>query len=129
MNQNNPRQRIRREEIRFNGINESVEFQTEEHSVFLPDGNIVSRERREAPVIQGVIPHQPTDIAGQCQSCLGFTTKLVICDQCRQVICLPCTSQRENKKVCPTCFQYLERRRWILILRKIFIEPFVERVG
>ncbi len=129
MNNSNPRQRIRREEIRFNGNNKSVEFQNEEHSVFLADGNIVSRERREAPVIQGVIPHEPTDVAGQCQSCSNFTTKLLVCDLCWQVVCLPCASQRGDKKVCPACFRYLERRRWILIFRKLFIEPFVEHVG
>ena len=129
MNHNNARQRIRREEIRFNGNSESVKFQNEEHSVFLENGNIVSRERRESPVIQGVIPHQPNDIAGQCQSCFGFTTKLIICEHCWQVVCLPCASLRKNKKVCPTCFRYLEHRRWILIFRKLFIEPFVERVG
>ena len=127
MSNSNPRQRIRREEIRFSGNTESVEYKNVEHSVFLDDGNIVSRERKEAPVIQGVIPHNPTDIAGECQSCLSFTTKLIICDHCWQVVCLPCASQRENKKVCPACFRYLERRRWILIFRKLFIEPFVER--
>ena len=129
MNNNNPRQRIRREETCYHGKDGSFVFQNEEHSVFLSDGDIVSRERRETPVIQGVVPHEPTDVAGQCQSCSSFTTKLLICDLCWEVVCLPCASQRAHLTVCPACAQYLKRRQWILILRKLFIEPFVERVG
>ena len=129
MSENNPRQRIRREETRYRGKDGSFVFQNEEHSVFLGEGNILSRGRTETPVAQGVVPHEPTDVVGQCQSCSDFTTKLLICDLCWQVVCLPCASERSEMTVCPACAQYLERRRWILILRKLFIEPFVERIG
>ncbi len=131
MSPNNSRQRIRREETRYRGKGGSFVFQNEEHSAFLSDGNIVSRERRESPTLQGVVPHEPTDVAGQCQSCQSFATKdmLMVCDCCWQVVCLPCASQRQNLTVCPSCAQYLARRRWIQILRKLLIEPFVEWIG
>ena len=128
MNDKNARQRIRREETRYLGRNGSLEFQVKEHSVFMEDGNIVSRERKDLPIVQGVAPHDPDDVAGQCQSCLSFTTKLLVCDLCWQVVCLPCASRRSGMTVCPACAQYLKRRRWLLIFRKLFIEPFVERV-
>ena len=129
MNRSNPRQRIRREETCYRGKDGSYVFQNEEHSIFLADGNIVSRERTETPVAQGVVPHVPTDIAGECRSCSNFTTKLLICDLCWEVVCLPCASRRAEMTVCPACARYLQRRRWILIFRKLFIEPFVERIG
>lgn len=128
MSVNNPRQRIRREETRYRGKDGSFVFQSEEHSVFLADGNILSRGRTEAPVAQGVVPHKPTDVVAQCQSCTDFTTKLLICDLCWQVVCLPCASRRSEMTVCPACVRYLDRRRWILILRKLFVEPFVEQI-
>jgi len=129
MNNRNARQRIRREEIRFNGTGKTIKFKNEEQSVFLNDGNILSREQREAPVLQGVAPHEPGDIAGQCQSCLEFTARLVNCEHCWQVICMPCATKRLDKVVCPACFRYLERRRKISFFRKLFIEPFLEKVG
>ena len=129
MDRSNPRQRIRQEETCYRGKDGSFAMKKEEHSVFMADGNIISRERIETPVTQGIIPHEPTDVAGQCLSCLDFTTELLICDLCWEVVCLHCASQRTERKVCPACARYLERRRWILILRKLFIEPFVERIG
>jgi len=124
----NPRQRIRKEETRFRGDGESTSHKIDEHSVFFDDGSIASKEYEEIQVLQGIIPHHREDIAGQCQSCLDFTTKLIICDHCWQAVCLHCAIKRENKIVCPACFRYLEHRRWILILKKLFIEPFVERI-
>lgn len=128
MRNRNPRQRIRKEETRFTGDGKSATHRTEEHSVFYDDGSIASKESEEAQVLQGIIPHNLEEIAGQCQSCLEFTTKLITCEHCWQVVCLPCANQRESQKVCPACYRYLERRRWILILKKLFIEPFVEKV-
>jgi len=128
---NNQRHRVRRDETRYRGDSGSVEFQSEEHSIFQDDGNIASRQRCESPVIQGLVPHEPTDVVGQCQTCQSFATRemIAVCDSCWQVVCRPCASQRQNMTVCPSCAQYLTRRRWILILRKLFIDPFVERVG
>jgi len=130
MNNDKPRQFIRRVEKTFHGKKRSFVFRREEHSVFLPDGNIISRQRAEAPVLKGVVPHEPSDVAGECQSCLNFVTEqmLIICDLCWEIVCLPCASQREGMRVCPSCVGYLARRRRTLILRKLFIDPFVEQV-
>ncbi len=128
MNRDNSRQRVRRNETTFYGKNKSFTIRNEEHGIFMDDGNIVSCERRETPVIQGIVPHEPKEVAGQCQSCFEFTTKLVICDKCRKAICLPCSSKKDDMTVCPPCFKYLKRRKWILITKKLFIDPFVERV-
>lgn len=128
-NNTNPRQRIRKKTTVYRGKGASVEFQNEEYSVFLNDGNIGTREIEEAPVIQGLVSHEPKEVAGQCQSCLNFATRemILICDCCWQVVCRPCAGKREKMKVCPACNRYLRRRRWFLILRKLFIEPFVEK--
>mgnify|MGYP001620014034 CR=1 FL=1 len=130
MNNDRPRQFIRRVEKTFHGKKRSFVFQSEEHSAFLSDGNIISRQRTEAPVLKGVVPHEPNDVAGECQSCLNFATEqmLIICDCCWEVVCLPCAGEREGMRVCPSCAQYLVRRRRTLILRKLFIDPFVEQV-
>lgn len=130
MNNEKPRQFIRRQERCYHGKRKSFVFKSEEHSAFLPDGNIISRQRTEAQVLKGVVPHEPNDVAGECQSCLNFATEsmLIICDLCWEVVCLPCASQREGMRVCPSCVQFLRRRRRTLILRKLFIEPFVEQV-
>lgn len=131
MSRENPRQRIRKESSHFRSKDGSLSFSSEEHSVFFDDGNIASRHDIESPVIKGLTPHQPTDVAGQCQSCLGFVTGEMIaaCELCWQIVCRPCASQRNNIIVCPACANYLARRRWVLILRKLFIDPFVERLG
>ncbi|MCK5125557.1 MAG: hypothetical protein KAR42_04815 [candidate division Zixibacteria bacterium] len=125
---NNPRQRIRRNETCYRGKGSSFTIRNEEHGIFMDDGNIISRERQVTPLIQGIVPHEAKDVAGQCQSCFEFTTKLIICDQCRQVVCLPCSRKKDDMTVCPLCFNYLKHRKWILIVKKLFIDPFVERV-
>ncbi len=128
MNNDKPRQRIKQNEATFLGKNGSLTFQNKEHGIFMDEGTIISRERNETPLAQGIIPHEPKDVAGQCQSCSEFTTKLVFCDECREVVCLPCSRKKDNMTVCPLCFNYLKRRKWILIAKKLFIDPFVERV-
>lgn len=130
MGQNNPRQRIRLEETRYRGKNGSFVLQNEEHSVFFPDGSIVSRERKESPVAQGIVPHQPTDVVGQCQTCLEFLTadSHRSCANCSQVVCCVCARDFEKNAVCPTCAELLKRRRRILIVKKLLIYPFVQRV-
>jgi len=130
MSRNNPRQRIRRQETRFRGKDKSFVFKNEEHSVFLNDGNIVSRQRFDSDVAQGIIPHSPDELKGQCQTCLNFLTEktILICDLCWNVTCLPCAVKKDNMTVCPACAKYLEHRRRILIFRKLFIEPFIEWV-
>lgn len=131
MSNNNPRQRIRRQEVRFRGKTKDFGISTEEHTVLGDDGNIVSHERTESPVAQGMIPHEPTDVVGQCQTCLNFATEkmILVCDCCWQVVCLPCASKWKNETVCPACARHLDRRRFRLIFRKLFIEPFVEWIG
>lgn len=123
-------QRILREEKCFRGKGKSYVQKSEVHSAFLKDGNIVSRKRTETPLLKGIAPQSPGEVAGQCQSCLCFVTVLLLCDHCSEVVCQPCCAQsREKKNVCPACAEYLRRRRWILLLRELFIEPFVERIG
>ena len=130
MNRVNPRQRIRRFRTRLLGKDRSLLFENEEHSVFLEDGSISSQQSSDTPVIQGLIPHEPEDVAGQCQTCQSFATgeMLVLCELCWEMVCRPCASERDRMVVCPACVKYLERRRWINMLRKLLIEPFVERV-
>lgn len=131
MNHTNPRQRIRRCKTRYLGKDGSLLFESEEHSVFLGDGSIASRQNSDTPVIRGLIPHEPRDVAGECQTCGSFATDkmLVLCELCWETVCRPCASKREGMVVCPACAKYLKRRRWLNILRKLLIEPFAERVG
>ena len=123
------RHRTRKTETQLCGKGDSLEFKTVEKSAFGTDGNIQSLELTEVPSVQGVLPHSPTDVQGQCQSCLEFTTKLILCDLCWTVLCLPCAVPAEQEVVCPACARFLKKRRWIQMLRKLIVEPFVERLG
>lgn len=131
MNNRNARQRIRRFKTRYHGKDGSLVFESDEHSVFFEDGSIASQQTSDSPVLQGIIPHEESDVAGQCQSCRSFATSemLVLCELCWEMVCLPCACVRESMVVCPPCVKYLQQRRWVLIFRKLFIDPFVEQVG
>ena len=130
MNWNKARQRIIQDETCFRGDGKSFVQKNEVHSAFLNDGNIITRKRTETPLLKGIIPHNPCDVAGQCQSCLSFVTVLLLCDRCSETVCQPCSARsREAKTVCPACAEYLKHRRWVLFLRQLLIEPFVERIG
>lgn len=130
INDNTSRQRIRRESIRFYGSGASIEVESTEHSVFLPDGSIGSNLTSTSPVIQGRIPHQASDIAGQCQTCLNFAVEssLTTCQGCWRIVCLPCATSSRSMIVCPSCAKFLRRLRIKEIIRKVFIEPFVEKL-
>lgn len=125
------RQRVKKESRRIQGKGNSLSFDTEEHSAFLDDGSIATKINIDLPVVQGIVPHDPSEVVGQCQTCLNFATAKMhnICQNCSQVVCSICAKPFEKTVVCPTCKIALERRRWILIAKKIFIDPFVERVG
>jgi len=124
------RERIRRKNNRFSGPQGSIEVESVERSVFLPDGNIGSSLDTNIPVLQGRIPHETSDIAGQCQSCLNFATEssLATCQSCWRIVCLPCATSSRGITVCPTCAKLLRKMRIREIIRKVFIEPFVEKV-
>ncbi len=130
-NKPNNRQRLRRERTVFRGPNGKISMESEEHSIFFEDGNIGSKETHEMLVVLGKLPHDFKSITSQCQTCHSFATDdmAAVCGLCNRVVCLPCSQRREGLTVCPSCASYLERRRKILILRKLIIDPFVERKG
>lgn len=125
------RQRLRREETVFRGPNGEIKTQTEEHSVFFNDGNIGSKQTVEIPIVLGKLPHDFETVTAQCQTCYEFATDDMVtaCDLCHRILCLPCSRKRNEMTVCPKCAKYIERRRLILIVRKLFLDPFVERKG
>ncbi len=129
MNEGRVRQRLRKVILRILGTGSQVEYETAEQSAFSPNGDILSGETQTIPILQGVAAHDPEAIAGQCLSCFSFTTELVLCESCWQQVCKPCASRRSNMVVCPACSEYLRRRRRFLILRKLVIDPFIERTG
>jgi hypothetical protein len=122
---------VKRESRRIYGKSNSLTFDIEEHSVFLDDGSIATKVNTDSPVVQGIVSHDASEIVGQCETCLEFATRQRhnICQCCSQVVCSICAKAFEKTVVCPACKEVLERRRWILIAKKIFIDPFVERVG
>lgn len=131
MSHNDPRHRMKRESKRIHGKGNSLSFDIEEHSVFLDEGSIATKVNTDSPVVQGILPHDASGIVGQCETCLEFTTRQRhhICQCCSQVVCSICARAFEKIVVCPACKIALKRRRWILIAKKVFIDPFVERVG
>jgi len=130
MSNHNPRQRIKKASSRIDGNNNSLSFDTEEHSVFYDTGDIATKIKSTAPVIQGVVSQDSSKIIGQCQTCLNFATAQMYntCWNCSKVVCSICAKIFEKNAVCPSCLQILKRRRWVLIAKKIFIDPFVERI-
>ena len=131
MNRNNVRQRMKRESRQIDGKGNTISFDTEEHSAFFGEGSIATKVIMHSPVVQGIVSHELSEIVGQCQTCLNFATAHMhnICQNCSQVVCSICAKSIEKTIVCPPCKKALERRRWILIAKKLFIDPFVERVG
>ena len=124
------RQRIRYETTRFIGRLRCLEFSSNEHSAFTPNGDIVSSRDTNSPVVQGVVVHQQKDVVGQCRSCREFITihMIATCEKCSHVICRPCARRwgDSGKTVCPKCLQYLIRRQAVLIAKKLLIHPFIE---
>ena len=122
------RQYIRKEEKHYIGKENSYVSKTEEHSAFLNDGNIITRLKTEQPVAQGITPHKQIDIVGECQNCFQFITKEMYskCQLCMKVCCLPCSIKNQNMTVCPICSELLNQHRLRLMLRRFFIEPFIE---
>ena len=131
MNNDIPRQRVKKESKRIDGKVNSLSFDSEEHSVFLEDGSITTKINSNSPVVQGIVSQNTSDIVSQCQTCLNFATAQMhnICQSCSSVVCSICAIEFEKTIACPVCNKALERRRWILIVKKLFIDPFVERVG
>ncbi len=122
------RQRIKRTEKHFRGREGNYVFSEEEHSAFLEDGNIVSQEKSEKPLAQGIVPHEETDIRGQCKNCDAYLTKEMYdeCGLCQHVTCRPCLVRNSNLSVCPDCSEKLDKHRKKLMFRKFFIDPFLE---
>ncbi len=127
---NNIRQRLRRETVRIIGRLKTLEFSADERSAFTNDGNIASTRDTDTPVVQGVVAHQPTDVAGQCDSCDSYFTASMAsrCERCKRMICSPCAKRWGDNKmtVCPVCLTYLKRRQRVLIAKKLLIHPFIE---
>ena len=123
---NNGRQRTRKEKVKIENDDEIFEFNTEETSIFLDDGNILSGLKTTLNVTKGVIPHSPKDLKGQCLTCKNMLTgeQFTFCSNCHLVSCFTCLSLFKKQSVCPTCLIKLKNRRAILILRKLFLEPF-----
>ncbi len=125
------RQRKRTDETTFVGPNGSITTRTVEHSVFFEAGDIGSTRMIEMPIALGKLPHDFTEITAQCQSCFEFATDdmVTVCQACKRITCVVCSRVSEGITVCPKCAKHIERRRKFLILRKLFLDPFVERKG
>ena len=69
MSNDNPRQRIRRQETHIQGDNKSIAFRIDDHSVFFDNGDIASHQMVEASAQKGIVAHKSWDILTQCQTC------------------------------------------------------------
>ena len=118
----------RKEEKHYRGKENSYVFKTEELSDFDQNGNVRTYLKTEQPVTQGIMPHAQTEIVGECQTCFTFLTKEMYsrCELCLRVCCLPCSVRNQKLIVCPLCSELLNKNRLRMIIRKFFIDPFLE---